>query len=85
MTTLAGANALSPFRAQQLQPALVAIHPKIAGISARFVHLVSTDHAPTPASVVRCKVTLAACLEVKREGLGETDGAGEAARALAQA
>ena len=31
ITTLAGGNALSTFRAQQLQPALEAIHPKITG------------------------------------------------------
>jgi phosphoribosylformylglycinamidine synthase len=48
ITTLAGGNALSTFRAQQLQPALEAIHPKISGIAARFVHLVATDAAPTP-------------------------------------
>ena len=47
MTTLAGGNALSTFRAQQLQPALEAIHPKITGIAARFVHLVATDAAPS--------------------------------------
>lgn len=47
LTTIAGGNALSPFRAQQLQPALQAIHPKIAGIAARFVHLVATDAPPT--------------------------------------
>lgn len=74
LTTLAGANALSPFRAQQLQPALVAIHPKIAGISARFVHLVSTDHAPTPAEHER----LAALLnygDPYTGSTGATDGA----------
>ncbi len=74
LTTLAGANALSPFRAQQLQPALAAIHPKIAGISARFVHLVSTDHAPTPAEHER----LAALLnygDPYTGATGATDGA----------
>jgi phosphoribosylformylglycinamidine synthase len=48
LTTIAGGNALSPFRAQQLQPALQAIHPKIAAIAARFVHLVATDTPPAP-------------------------------------
>ncbi|WP_069106658.1 phosphoribosylformylglycinamidine synthase [Acidovorax sp. RAC01] len=47
MTTLEGGNALSSFRAQHLQPALEAIHPKITGIAARFVHLVATDVAPS--------------------------------------
>ncbi|MGB3880027.1 MAG: phosphoribosylformylglycinamidine synthase [Diaphorobacter nitroreducens] len=46
ITPLEGGNALSTFRAQQLQPALAAIHPKIDGIAARFVHLVAGDAAP---------------------------------------
>ncbi|MBX9835127.1 MAG: phosphoribosylformylglycinamidine synthase, partial [Burkholderiaceae bacterium] len=71
MTTLAGANALSSFRAQQLQPALAAIHPKIAGISARFVHLVATDNAPTPAEHER----LAALLNYGDPYTGPTNSA----------
>ncbi|WP_099658670.1 phosphoribosylformylglycinamidine synthase [Acidovorax sp. 56] len=59
MTTLAGGNALSNFRAQQLQPALEAIHPKISGIAARFVHLVATDAAPTAAEQERLAALLA--------------------------
>ncbi len=43
-----GGNALSSFRAQQLLPRLQAIHDKINGISARFVHLVATDAPPNP-------------------------------------
>nr|WP_255593361.1 phosphoribosylformylglycinamidine synthase [Acidovorax sp. sic0104] len=58
MTTLAGGNALSTFRAQQLQPALEAIHPKISGIAARFVHLVATDAAPAPAEHERLSALL---------------------------
>ena len=58
MTTLAGGNALSNFRAQQLQPALEAIHPKISGIAARFVHLVATDAAPTPSEQERLAALL---------------------------
>ncbi|WP_313295931.1 phosphoribosylformylglycinamidine synthase [Diaphorobacter sp.] len=38
-----GGNAISAFRVQQLQPALEAIHPKITGIAARFVHLVASE------------------------------------------
>ncbi|WP_341911613.1 phosphoribosylformylglycinamidine synthase [Polaromonas sp. YR568] len=38
-----GINALSDFRVQQLLPRLQAIEGKIAGISARFVHLVAAD------------------------------------------
>lgn len=58
MTTLAGGNALSTFRAQQLQPALEAIHPKITGIAARFVHLVATDARPSPADEERLQALL---------------------------
>jgi len=58
LTTLEGGNALSSFRAQQLQPALQAIHPRIEGIAARFVHLVATDAAPTPAEQERLAALL---------------------------
>ncbi len=71
MTTLAGGNALSTFRAQQLQPALEAIHPKISGIAARFVHLVATDAAPTPAEHER----LSALLTYGDPYTGPEDGA----------
>ncbi|MDD2177637.1 phosphoribosylformylglycinamidine synthase [Acidovorax sp. D2M1] len=71
MTTLAGGNALSSFRAQQLQPALEAIHPKISGIAARFVHLVATDAAPTPFEQER----LAALLTYGDPYAGPEDGA----------
>ncbi len=71
MTTLAGGNALSSFRAQQLQPALEAIHPKITGIAARFVHLVATDAAPTAAEQER----LAALLTYGDPYAGPEDGA----------
>jgi phosphoribosylformylglycinamidine synthase len=71
MTTLAGGNALSSFRAQQLQPGLEAIHPKISGIAARFVHLVATDAAPTPAEQER----LAALLTYGDPYAGPEDGA----------
>ena len=70
MTTLAGGNALSTFRAQQLQPALEAIHPRISGIAARFVHLVATDAAPTPPELER----LAALLTYGEPYAGPTDG-----------
>ncbi|RQO80803.1 phosphoribosylformylglycinamidine synthase [Acidovorax sp. FJL06] len=71
MTTLAGGNALSSFRAQQLQPALEAIHPKISGIAARFVHLVATDAAPTATEQER----LAALLTYGDPYAGPEDGA----------
>ena len=48
LTQFEGGNALSSFRAQQLLTDLVAIHPKITGVSARFVHLVATEGAVAP-------------------------------------
>ena len=71
MTTLEGGNALSSFRAQQLQPALEAIHPKITGIAARFVHLVATDVAPSSGERSR----LAALLTYGDPYTGSQDGA----------
>ncbi|MGH8847541.1 MAG: AIR synthase-related protein, partial [Polaromonas sp.] len=53
-----GISALSDFRVQQLLPRLQAIEGKIAGISARFVHLVATE-APPPDAL---KTQLAALL-----------------------
>ena len=58
LTQFEGGNALSSFRAQQLLTDLVSIHPKITGIAARFVHLVATDAAPTPALQERLKALL---------------------------
>lgn len=49
ITEFEGGQALSDFRIQQLLPRLQAVHPKIAGIQARFVHLVASDHAPDAA------------------------------------
>ena len=51
-------SALSDFRAQQLLPRLQAIDSKIIGISARFIHVVATDHPIAPEE----KVQLAALL-----------------------
>ncbi|MHB1199153.1 MAG: phosphoribosylformylglycinamidine synthase [Polaromonas sp.] len=42
-----GISALSDFRVQQLLPRLQAIHDKIVGVSARFVHLAATETAAT--------------------------------------
>lgn len=53
-----GISALSDFRVQQLLPRLQAIHDKIVGISARFVHLVASEAAPSEA----VKTQLAALL-----------------------
>ncbi len=53
-----GINALSDFRVQQLLPRLQAIHDKITGIQARFVHLVATDTPPTEAEKTRLAALL---------------------------
>lgn len=58
LTQFEGGNALSSFRAQQLLTDLVAIHPKITGVSARFVHLVATEGAPAPALQERLSALL---------------------------
>jgi phosphoribosylformylglycinamidine synthase len=44
ITAFEGGTALSDFRIQQLLPRLQAVHPKITGLAARFVHLVASDH-----------------------------------------
>jgi phosphoribosylformylglycinamidine synthase len=44
-----GINALSGFRALQLLPALQAIHDRLTGIHARFVHLVASKDPLKPA------------------------------------
>ncbi|MGC1173064.1 phosphoribosylformylglycinamidine synthase [Polaromonas sp.] len=53
-----GINALSDFRVQQLLPRLQAIDGKIAGIQARFVHLVATEAPPTEALKTRLSALL---------------------------
>jgi phosphoribosylformylglycinamidine synthase len=55
LTQFEGGNALSSFRAQQLLTDLVAIHPKITGVSARFVHLVATEGAVAPHCKSACR------------------------------
>ncbi|HEY4664248.1 MAG TPA: phosphoribosylformylglycinamidine synthase, partial [Comamonas sp.] len=59
LTQFEGGNALSSFRAQQLLTDLVAIHPKITGISARFVHLVATEAPPSAEQSARLAALLA--------------------------
>jgi phosphoribosylformylglycinamidine synthase len=58
LTQFEGGNALSSFRTQQLLTDLVAIHPKIASVSARFVHLVATEGAAAPALQERLSALL---------------------------
>ena len=45
ITAFEGGSALSSFRVQQLLPRLQAIHDKISGVAARFVHLVPPTRA----------------------------------------
>ena len=68
-----GISALSDFRAQQLLPRLQAIHDKIVGISARFVHFVATEELPTEA----LKTRLAALLSYGEQCSGQTGNAGD--------
>ena len=49
ITQIEGGSALSNFRIQQLLPSLQAVHDKITGVAARFVHLVTSDAEPAPA------------------------------------
>ncbi|MEF9963473.1 MAG: phosphoribosylformylglycinamidine synthase [Comamonas sp.] len=70
LTQLPGGNALSSFRAQQLQTALTAIHPKITGIAARFVHLVATEQPLAGANAER----VAALLTYGDPYEGDSDG-----------
>jgi phosphoribosylformylglycinamidine synthase len=48
-----GGSALSPYRARQLLPQLQAVHDKISGIVARYVHLVATESELSPADQQR--------------------------------
>jgi phosphoribosylformylglycinamidine synthase len=70
ITPVEGSNALSSFRVQQLLPALQAVHEKITGISARYLHLVATESAPDPALTAK----LAALLTYGDPYTGATDG-----------
>jgi phosphoribosylformylglycinamidine synthase len=46
ITQFEGGSALSSFRIQQLLPSLQAIHDRINGVAARFVHLVTSESEP---------------------------------------
>jgi phosphoribosylformylglycinamidine synthase len=70
ISSFEGSNALSPFRVQQLLPALQAINDKISGVSARFVHLVATE-APMEQPLAH---QLAALLKYGDPYVGPTEG-----------
>ncbi len=71
ITAFEGGNALSPFRIQQLLPNLQAVHDKISGVAARYVHLVASEAEPP----VALKNQLAALLSYGEPYSGATDGA----------
>ncbi|MBI5278102.1 MAG: phosphoribosylformylglycinamidine synthase [Burkholderiales bacterium] len=70
ITEFEGGNALSEFRAQQLLPRLQAVADGVQGISARYVHLVGADHAPSASE----KERLAALLTYGDPYAGPSDG-----------
>ncbi|RZJ19815.1 MAG: phosphoribosylformylglycinamidine synthase, partial [Haliea sp.] len=70
ITEFEGGNALSAFRVQQFLPRLQAIDDRITGLSARFVHLVAADHAPSASEQDR----LAALLTYGEPAAGGADG-----------
>jgi phosphoribosylformylglycinamidine synthase len=70
ITEFEGGQALSDFRIQQLLPRLQAVHPRIAGLAARYVHLVASDHAPSGAERER----LAALLTYGEPATGGGEG-----------
>ena len=71
LTQLEGGSALSDFRVQQLLPGLQAVHDKISGICARYVHLVASSTEPSAAQ----KDQLAALLTYGDPYSGPTEGA----------
>jgi phosphoribosylformylglycinamidine synthase len=71
ITQFEGGSALSSFRIQQLLPSLQAVHDKINGVAARFVHLVTSDVEPPQA----LKDQLAALLTYGDPYAGPSDGA----------
>ncbi len=58
ITEFEGGRALSAFRVQQLLPKLQALHDKVTGLSARFVHLATWEQAPVPAERERLAALL---------------------------
>ena len=70
ITTFEGGSALSPFRIKQLLPGLQAIDPRVTGVAARFVHLVSTEAEPGKA----LRDQLAALLTYGDPYSGHSDG-----------
>lgn len=70
ISSFEGGSALSAFRVQQLLPGLQAIHDKISGIDARYVHLVVSDSAPS----ISLQSQLAALLTYGEPYTGSVEG-----------
>ncbi|QKO21868.1 phosphoribosylformylglycinamidine synthase [Rhodoferax sp. BAB1] len=70
ISSFEGGSALSPFRVQQLLPRLQAIHDRISGIAARYVHLVACDAEPA----AELKQQLAALLSYGDPYAGPVEG-----------
>jgi phosphoribosylformylglycinamidine synthase len=70
ITEFEGGNALSEFRVQQLLPRLQAIDSRVNALSARFVHFVAADHAPSGPE----KERLAALLTYGEPWAGQAEG-----------
>ncbi|HSO44110.1 MAG TPA: phosphoribosylformylglycinamidine synthase, partial [Rhodoferax sp.] len=71
ITPIEGGSALGDFRVQQLLPGLQAVHDKINGIAARYVHLVASSEAPSAA----LNDQLAALLNYGEPYAGTAEGA----------
>jgi phosphoribosylformylglycinamidine synthase len=71
LTQFEGGSALSAFRVQKLLPALQAVHDKVSGIAARYVHLVASSGEPDAA----LKSQLAALLTYGDPYNGSLEGA----------
>ena len=71
ITPFEGGSALSSFRIQQLLPALQGVHEKITGVAARFLHLVTSESAPS----TELKTQLAALLTYGDPYAGPSEGA----------
>ena len=68
-----GGSALSDFRIQQLLPRLQAVHERIQGLNARYIHLAAWDQAPSAHDTER----LAALLTYGEPYAPEASGQGE--------
>ena len=75
LTAFEGGRALSDFRVQQLLPQLRAIHPKLSGIRARFVHWVASapDQATQQNSQLAALLTYGEPFDTSDHSAGPAD------------